>query len=149
MTKNPRKSVKRKAPKPAKRAKKPAQKPARKSVKPTKTARKASKTQKPSPKFRSPHGRAESNPFREGSAYGVVYDVLAHAGSTGISRQQLVTDVARITKKDQRHASFDCQVLLSARENGERHQSCRSGFWVERTNDHLVLHVTAQPTAGK
>ena len=138
-----------------KAVKKTSQNPASKSTKVVKTIKpnaKASKTAKPatatpktpkvSPKFTSPHGRADGNPFRNGSAYGVAYDCLHHAGSEGITRGQLVMEVAKTTGKDEKHAGYDVAVLLSAKENGERHQSCRPGFWVERTNDFLKLHVT-------
>ncbi len=132
-----------KATKPTTKATKPPQKTTRKPTK--KTAAKSPKASQ----FKSPYLRAASNPFRSGSAYSIVYDCLAHAGSEGISRQQLVSDVARICRIDERHSGFNCSVLLSARENGERHQSCRGGFWVEKINDHLRLHVTAPTTAGK
>ena len=139
------KSIKKASPK----ATKPSQKTA-KASKPIKPVTKAvkpanpTKTPKVSPKFQSPHGRVEGNPFRNGSAYAVAWDVLAHAGgSEGISKGQLIMEVAKATGKDERHAGFDVAVLLSAKENGERHQSCRPGFWVERTNDFLKLHVTA------
>ena len=164
-TKSIKKSVK-KSPKASKTLKKQStktpQKPAKPSkpvkdvagaVKSPKTAKPATATPKPTktskaPKFTSPHGRADGNPFREGSAYGVAFDCLAHAGgSEGISKGQLVMAVASATGKDERHASYDCAVLLSAKENGERHQSCRPGFWVERVNDFLKLHVTGTAPA--
>lgn len=138
------KSTKSKAKKAVRKASKPVKKPSQKSPKPvTKSATKPSKASQ----FKSPYPRATGNPFRETSAYAICFDVL-HAHPDGISRQQLVTEVAKITKKDEKHSAYDCAVLLSSRENGERHQSCRSGFWVERTNDHLILHVTAPKTAG-
>ena len=162
-TKSIKKSVK-KSPKASKTLKKQStktpQKPAKPSkpvkdvagaVKSPKTAKPATATPKPSqsktPQFQSPHGRADGNPFREGSAYAVAWDCLAHSGANGISKGQLVMEVASATGKDERHAGFDVAVLLSAKESGERHQSCRPGFWVERTNDFLKLHVTGTAPA--
>ena len=146
---------------PSAKASQPSQKPTRKPSKPVKdvagavkspkTAKPATATPKPSqsktPQFQSPHGRADGNPFREGSAYAVAWDCLAHSGANGISKGQLVMEVASATGKDERHAGFDVAVLLSAKESGERHQSCRPGFWVERTNDFLKLHVTGTAPA--
>ena len=112
-----------------------------------KPSTKASKKPAAQPKKTFRYERAEGDPFRPNSSYSVVFSLLHQAGSTGISRSELVAQVAKVTGKDEKHAGYDCAVLLSARENGERHQSCRSGFWVERINDHLKLHVTAPTTA--
>ena len=43
--------------------------------------------------------RAEHNPFRQGSAYGACYDILAHAGDKGMKRAKLVEELARVTGK--------------------------------------------------
>jgi hypothetical protein len=113
---------------------------------------KAVRADKPVPKPAGAKGgkfaRDPRNPFREGSTYGLVFDVLA-SYPDGIEREMLVRLVAAETKKDLVHAGYDCQVLLSARGNepglsrndGPRHRSCRNGFWVERTNGHVKLVV--------
>lgn len=85
---------------------------------------------------------ASGDPFRAHSSYSVVYSVLHHAGDKGISRQDLIAEVSRITGKDPKHASYDTAVLLSAKQNGSRHQSCKPGFWIERTNDQCKLRTT-------
>jgi hypothetical protein len=145
MAKPNRKSIKnasKRASKPIKRlSRKSTTKPLRKTTKPIKNVAQPKQT------FR--YQRAEGDPFRPNSSYSVVFSLLHAAGSAGTSRSDLIARVAKVTGKDEKHSAYDCAVLLSARENGERHQSCRSGFWVERINDHLRLHVTAQTTAGK
>ena len=126
--------------------KKLSQKSAKPVTKPSKVS-KAPKTPKTS-KFRSPYPRASANPFREGSSYAVAFDVLA-GHPDGITRGQLVLEVSKVTGKDEKHAGYDCAVLLSAKENGERHQSCREGFYLEKINDHLVLKTAPAPAAAK
>lgn len=92
--------------------------------------------------------RDPRNPFREGSNYGLCYDILAaHHG--GLPRARLVELLARASGKDERHSAYDAQVLLSAcgndpglsRNDGPRHRSCRPGFWVKRANGHVTLMV--------
>ena len=87
--------------------------------------------------------RAASNPFRPGSAYAAGYDVLS-AHPQGLPRQRLVELMAKATRKSEKRANFDAAVVLSAQTSptGPRHRSCREGFWVERTNDHLKLRTT-------
>ena len=127
-----------------KKSSKPASKIAKKHTsKPSKSVSKKTqpqKTPKASPKFRSPYPRAALNPFRIGSVYAATFDALA-SKPEGMTRQDLITKVAKITGKDERHANFDVAVILSAKQNGERHQSCRPGFWVERQGDHCLLRT--------
>lgn len=88
------------------------------------------------------------NPFREGSNYALVFNVLA-VHPNGIERTKLVELVSAASGKDTIHAGFDCQVLLSAKGNesglsrndGPRHRSCRPGFWVKRINGNVQLVV--------
>ena len=94
--------------------------------------------------------RDPRNPFREGSSsYGICFDILA-AHKSGLRRETLVALLADATGKDPKRASFDAQVVLSARgsdepglsrNDGPRHRSCRPGFWVERENGHVKLVV--------
>lgn len=98
--------------------------------------------------------RHAANPFREGSAYGTCFDVLA-AHPEGLPREKLVELLAKATGKDTQHAAFDAQVVCSARKNdeglnhfeGPRNRSCKMGFYVERQNSHvkLVLPASANP----
>ena len=148
-TKKSGKSTVKQSKRPGKASIKTPQKP-RKPSKQPKAVTKPVKSAKPvpakklAPKFNSPYPRASANPFRDGSSYGVVFDVL-HAHPDGISRGQLIGEVAKICKLDERHSTYNCSVLLSAKQDGSRHQSCRGGFYVEKTNSHLILHVTAVP----
>ena len=84
--------------------------------------------------------RAESNPFREGSSYGVAFDILAKH-KEGLPRQKLVELLASATGKSTTKASFDVAVVLSAKGSptGPRHRSCREGYWIEREADHCTL----------
>ena len=88
----------------------------------------------------SKYPRHPQNPFRDGSAYATVFDVLA-SQKTGISRDKLLPILAQETEKDEKHAAYDLSVLLSAKDSptGSRHRSCREGFWIKRENQHYTL----------
>jgi len=100
--------------------------------------------------------RHPANPFREGSAYGQAFDILA-AHRDGLSRSRLVELLARSAGKSQKLAAFDVQVLCSARalrpeEEGlnpfesPRNRSARFGYWVAREGDVVRLVLPdAQP----
>lgn len=84
--------------------------------------------------------RHAKNPFREGSAYGLLVDLLAQAGEKGISRDDLLKDFCRITKKPLKNAKFDLQVILSAARDSEKlHRSCREGFSILREGLHYRI----------
>ena len=93
----------------------------------------------------------QRNPFvRAGSAYAVCFDILAApVHKDGLTRERLIELLAKATGKDEKHAGYDAQVLLSARGNdeglsrndGPRHKSCKPGFWVQRTNGHVKLMI--------
>ena len=92
--------------------------------------------------------RDPKNPFREGS-YATCYDILAKHGQ-GLPRERLIALLAEATGKDLKRASFDAQVVLSARgsdepglsrNEGPRNRSCRPGFWVKRENGHVQLMI--------
>lgn len=86
--------------------------------------------------------RSPSNPFREGSSYSVAFDVLA-AHPDGLPKAQWAELYMKATKKDAQHARYDLQVLLSACDTptGERHRSCRDGFYIQREGDHVRLRT--------
>ena len=109
------------------------------------------KTQKPAKSTRAKGGKYPHdprNPFREGSNYSLVFNVLA-SFPAGVEKTKLVELVAAASGKDLVHAGYDCQVLLSAKGNeqglsrndGPRHRSCRPGFWIDRNNSHVKLVV--------
>ena len=81
--------------------------------------------------------RAESNPYRPGSAYAAAYDVLFAAGDKGIPRQDLVKEVARLTGKTEQRAYYDCVVVCSPTKDGKAHRSADKAadvYWVEKSD---------------
>ena len=100
---------------------------------PTKRAARPKKTPKAKPQkkaARTEYPRADSNPFREGSAYATGYDILAHAGEAGIERGRWTDELARLMplkegeseESRRRRAGFNVTVLASSRESGESHR---------------------------
>ena len=85
-----------------------------------------------------PHSQA--NPFRTNSNYALAFDVLA-AYPDGLPLAEWRELYAKAAKKSLKLASFDTQVLLTAKDRptSERHRSCRSGFYIERQCDHVTL----------
>ena len=101
--------------------------------------------------------RHPANKFREGSSYGICFDLLAEAGGAGLPRERLIALLAKATNKDIQHAAFDAQVVCSARKNddglnpfeGSRNRSCKMGFYVERTNGHVKIVLPPAKPAAK
>ena len=94
--------------------------------------------------------RDPRNPFRATSAYGVCFDILALAAhKNGLPKKELISLLAKDIGKDEKHAGFDVQVLLSAKPNEKglnnndspRHAACRPGFYVKREGDLVILAV--------
>ena len=105
----------------------------------SKTAQKADKKPAKAPKKSSvPRNRA--NPFREGSNYSLAFDILA-ASKEGLSLAEWRERYAKAARKPLKLAGFDTQVLLTAKDTptGERHRSCRDGFYIEREGDHVRI----------
>ena len=92
----------------------------------------------PAPKAKI--SRHFSNPFRTKSGYSLAYDILA-AYPDGLPLAKWRELYAKAAKKSLKLASFDTQVLLTAKDRptSERHRSCRSGFYIERQCDHVTL----------
>lgn len=90
----------------------------------------------------------EKSPFRAGSSYDKCYSILAEHPA-GLPKERLIQLLAAETGKDAKHASYDAQVVLSARPNEDglnnndspRNRSCRPGFWIKRENGHVRLMV--------
>ena len=130
------------------KAKKSTAKAKAKNVKPAK-ANKAKKTTTPKAKNAKPakvvpqgkFPRHAKNPFRDGSAYGQIFD--AFATKDGVRRDELLQLAMDATGKDVKHAAYDLAVIRSAKESssGPRHPSCREGFWVKRENDCFTLMI--------
>lgn len=111
------------------------------SVVPTKSKREQKGDKKPAkaPK-KSAVPRHPKNPFREGSGYGLLVDLLAHAGPKGIGKPELIKAYAKTSGKDEQHSKFDLAVILSASTDSEKkHRSCRDGFSILREGDHLQI----------
>ena len=74
----------------------------------------------------------ESTPYRKGSAYSKVYQILAEHPN-GISRADLIREAARRSKKPASRSAFDVAVVVSPRESctGPRHRSARDGYYVK------------------
>lgn len=109
---------------------------------PETTFRTSGKSKKPGKKTpkggKYPHSQA--NPFREGSNYALAFDVLA-SFPEGLPLAEWRERYAKAARKPLKLASYDIQVLLTAKETptGERHKSCRDGFYIEREGDHVAL----------
>jgi hypothetical protein len=86
--------------------------------------------------------RHPKNPFREGSAYGQIFDAFV-LKDTGIRRDELLQLAMDATGKDVVHAAYDLAVIRSAKEsnNGPRHPSCRNGFYTTREGDCFTLVI--------
>ena len=138
-----------------KQAKKPTKEPkltakakAKAPVKTVKSKAKPSKVAKAKPvkiKKAVPQGkfpRHPKNPFREGSAYGQIFDAFVRK-QAGIRRDELTKLSMDACNTDLKHTAYNLAVILSAKESntGPRHPSCREGFWVKRDNDHLTLMI--------
>lgn len=83
-----------------------------------------------------------SNPFRTNSNYALAFDILA-ANKEGLPLPAWRELYAKAAKKSLKLASYDIQVLLTAKDTpaGERHRSCRDGFYIEREGDHVTLKI--------
>ena len=87
---------------------------------------------------KSKYFHSEFNPFREGSNYALAFDVLA-SFPDGLPLAEWRERYAKAARKSLKLASYDIQVLLTAKNTptGERHRSCRDGFFIEREGDHV------------
>ena len=85
---------------------------------------------------------AESTPYRKGSAYSKVYQILAEHPD-GISRADLIREAARRCKKPASRSAFDVAVVVSPRESctGPRHRSARDGYYLEVEGSCLRLRT--------
>ena len=84
--------------------------------------------------------RHPKNPFREGSSYGLLVDLLASVGPKGIGKPDLIKAYSSASGKDETHCRYDLAVILSASTTAEKmHRSCRSGFSILREGDHLRI----------
>ena len=110
---------------------------------PKETLRTSGKSKKPGKKAsKATYPHCDKNPFREGSNYALAFDVLA-SFPDGLPLADWRERYAKAAKKSLKLASYDIQVLLTAKDSptGERHRSCRDGFYIEREGDHVTLKI--------
>ena len=94
----------------------------------TKPVKKADKKPAKNPKTAVP--RHPKNPFREGSGYGLILDIIANAGSKGIGKEDLLKAYGKISGKDLTHAKYDLAVVTSAAVGRTRHRSMKDGVTI-------------------
>ena len=100
---------------------------------------KAEKKPAKAPK-KCPVPRHPKNPFREGSGYGLLVDLIAAADSKGIGKEDLLKAYCKATGKDLTHAKYDLAVINSAREDSEkRHRSCADSFTILKEGDNFRI----------
>ena len=89
---------------------------------------------------KSMYPRHPKNPFRQGSGYGLILDIIADAGSKGIGKEDLLKAYCKATGKDIVHAKYDLAVINSASETSEkRHRSCADGFTILKEGDNYRI----------
>lgn len=103
-----------------------------KSGKGAKTISKASKAKVP---------RHPKNPFREGSGYGLLLDLIANAGSKGIGKEDLLKAYCKATGKDLIHAKFDLSVINSGEAGRNRHRSMKDNVTIIRESDNYQVRI--------
>jgi len=88
----------------------------------------------------SKYQRHPKNPFRPGSSYGLIFDILA-TRKDGIGRDELINLIRKENGKDVKRVAYDLSIILSARESpaSARHRSCRDGFWIRRQYHHYTM----------
>ncbi len=78
--------------------------------------------------------RHPKNPFRPGSGYGLLVDILA-SERLGIYKQALVSMYRIITNKTEARVGYDLAVIATAQRGITRHKSCQEGFFVIKQGD--------------
>jgi len=84
--------------------------------------------------------RHSKNPFRPGSGYGLLVDIIAAAGPKGIGKEDLQKKYVKYSGKDMIHTKYDMAVINSASKDGDkRHKSCKDGFTIIKTVDNFRI----------
>ena len=108
----------------------------------TKPAKKAEKKPAKAPK-KSVVPRHPKNPFREGSGYGLLVDIIANAGTAGVGKEALLAKYCEISGKKLQNAKYDLAVINSAREDSnKRHRSCADGFTILKEGDNYRIRFS-------
>ena len=85
---------------------------------------------KPAKATKSSIPRHTKNPFRPGSGYGLILDIIADAGAKGIGKPDLLKAYCKASGKDLTHAMYDLAVINSAAVGRTRHRSMKDGVTV-------------------
>lgn len=80
--------------------------------------------------------RHSKNPFREGSGYGLLVDIIASSGSKGIGKDDLLKAYCKATGKDLQHAKYDLSVINSGVPGRTPHRSMKDSVTVLRDVDN-------------
>ena len=83
--------------------------------------------------------RHPKNPFREGSGYGLLVDIIADAGADGIGKETLLKKYCRLKNKSEKLARYDLAVINSGVAGGTRHRSMRDGVTVIKDMDNFRI----------
>jgi hypothetical protein len=94
--------------------------------------------------------RDPRNPFRQSSAYGICFDILA-VHPDGLPKKEWIRLLAEAMGKAEKLAGYNCQVLMTAKPNADgsnsnsspRHRACRPGFFITRHGDSVKLGLDA------
>ena len=78
--------------------------------------------------------RQPKNPFRNGSGYGALVDIIAWA-APGILEEPLLKIFCAVTGKSEKRAKYSLTVIESAQRGKPRHKSCRSGFVIHKNRN--------------
>jgi len=85
--------------------------------------------------------RVEGNPYREGSAYALCFDVFANLSKDKPApRKAILEAYVKESGKDTKHAGYDLSVVLSPTKEGTGHRSSKKfAYYVARVGDGLKL----------
>ena len=105
---------------------------------PRETLRTSGKSKKPGrqPSAKNEIPRHPKNPFRAGSGYGLLIDLIAHAGEKGIGKEVLLDQYCRLKKKPMQLAKYDLSVINSGVLGCTKHRSMRDGVTIIRDIDN-------------
>ncbi|MFC1462155.1 hypothetical protein ACFLQU_00985 [Verrucomicrobiota bacterium] len=109
------------------------------------TAKKASgrkKNRQTKARRRSTPPSHPKNPFRKGSGYSILVDLIARSPMT---RGEILKKYAAITGTEERLGKYSLAVICSARKslNSKRHTSARKGYFISEDKDgKLVAHFS-------
>ena len=94
--------------------------------------------------------RAAANPYREGSSYGLVFDLLYANRKTGITRAKLLALLKKTSRKKEKLLGYDISVCVSPSPppDSSAHRSAKAdAYYVDKTDGgFLKLHMRPKNT---